>query len=240
MLGTFIDVGFGVIILIAFIVGISAGFSKQFSKPLCGLIAIFVAIILTALIHSLIAPLGFYIGLEEKAIGLFTADFYTQQATDVDSLSAILSSGYLRILVNVADKLWANMQAMEVSTLGVYFGKLLVKVVAQFIIWLVLYLAIKYLLFGIKYLMSKISQVVVFKSIDKILGIVWSFLLTYIIVVGIVLSVGELVLVKFLPNVATTVTDIVNQTALTKFFHNINVIGSFIADMLGWELLPVV
>lgn len=238
MIGTFIDVGFGVIILIAVIVGLSVGFSRQFSRPLVGLIAIFGAIGLTAVIYALISPLGFYIGLEEKAIGLFSADFYLEEASDAESLSLILSGGYLRLLCTTSELIWSNMVAMDTVTLGTYFGKLLVKVAAQFLIWLVLYLAIKYLLFGIKYLMTKISRVVVFKSIDKIFGLVWSLGLTYIVVISIILTVGELVLVQFFPDIADIAADYIAQTGMVKFLHNTNMVGSLISTVLNWSLLP--
>ena len=238
MIGTFIDIGFGVIILIAVIVGLSAGFSKQFSRPLVGLIAIFGAIGLTAVIYALIQPLSFYAGLEDKAIALFTADFYQQEATDAASLSEILSSGYLRLLATSSELIWGHMVAMETVTLGAYFGKLLIKVSAQFLIWLVLYLAIKYLLFGMRYLMTKISRVVVFKSIDKIFGLVWSLGLTYIVVVSVIMTIGELVVVQFFPNVASIATDYMSQTSMVKFLHNTNMIGSFVSTILNWSLLP--
>lgn len=238
MIGTFIDIGFGVVILIAVIIGLSVGFSRQFSRPMCGLIAIFGAIGVTAILYKLISPLGFYATLEQKATALFTKDFYTQEATDAESLAAILSSGYLRILTSSAELIWGGMQSIGATSLGAYFGKLLIKLSTQFILWLVLYLAIKYLLFGIKFLMTQISRVVVFKSIDKIFGLLWSLALTYIVVISIVLTVGELVLVKFFPNIADMLTTYMSQTTLVKFFHNTNVIGSFISDILKWSLLP--
>ena len=239
MIGTFIDIGFAVIILIAVLVGLAEGFSRQFSRPLCGLIAIFGAIGLTAFLYPLVAQFGFYGGLEEKATAIFTPDFYTQQASSADSLAAILSGGYLRILSSSSEMIWTNMQAMGATTLGEYFGRLLIKVAAEFLIWLVLYLAIKYLLFGIKYLMTKISRVVVFKSIDRIFGLVWSLAVTYIIVVSIILTTGELVLGQFLPDIANMAVDYIGQTSLVFFFHSTNVVGSFISDLLGWSLLAI-
>ena len=239
MIGTFIDIGFAVIILIAVFVGLAEGFSRQFSRPLCGLIAIFGAIGLTAFLYTLISPLGFYTGLEEKGIALFKADFYSQQASDADSLAVILSGGYLRILTSSSEMIWGNMQAMGVTTLGEYFGKLLIKVAAQFLMWVVLYLAIKYLLFGIKYLMTKIARVVVFKSIDKIFGLVWSLAITYIIVISLILTAGELVLGKFLPDIGNTVAEYIAQTSVVKFLHNTNMFGSFLSDILGWPLLAI-
>ena len=239
MIGTFIDLGFGAIILIAFFVGLGEGFSRQFSRPMCGLIALFGAIALTSVIYTFVSPLGFYIGLEEKATALFSAEFYTQQASDPESLAAILSGGYLRILSSSAEAIWGKMAAMGVTTLGSYFGKLLIKIAAQFIIWLVLYLAIKYLLFGIKYLMTKIARVVVFKSIDRIFGIIWSLAVTYIIVVSIVLTTGELVTNQFFPSIAELGTNYSAQTSVVKFLHSTNVIGSFIADILNWSLYTI-
>ena len=236
MIGTFIDLGFAAIILIAFFVGLGEGFSKQFSRPMCGLIAIFGAIALTAILYTFISPLSFYTGLEEKAISWFSDDFYTQQVTDAESLAAVLSGGYLRVLASSAELIWGNMVNMEVTTLGTYFGKLIIRVAAHFIIWLVLYLAIKYLLFGIKYLMTKIARVVVFKSIDRIFGIVWALTVTYIIIVGVVLTAGELVTSNFFPSVADLVSDYMRQTTLLSFFHGTNIIGSFLSDLIGWPL----
>ena len=236
MISTFIDIGFVAIFLIAFFVGLGEGFSKQFSKPLCGLIAIFGAAALTMVLHPLIASVGFYGGLEAKATGWFSAAFYSQEATDAASLQTILSSGYLRILSNSAESIWNNMADMQVTTLGAYFGKLIIKIAAYFIIWLVLYLVIKYLLFGIKYLMSKIARVVVFKSIDRILGIVWALAVTYIIVIGIVLTAGEMITSKFLPNIADLAISYLDKTTVAKFFHNFNMIGSFIASIINWPL----
>ena len=238
-MGTFIDIGFCVVVLIAFFVGVGEGFSRQFSRPLCGLVAIFGALGLTAFLYTIIAKLGFYAGLETKAIAWFKADFYSQSATDAVSLSEILSGGYLRLLSSSSEMIWGKMSAMGVSTLGEYFGKLIIKIATQFVIWLVLYLAIKYLLFGIKYLMSKIARVVVFKSIDRILGLVWSLALTYIILIGIILTTGELVLGKFFPSIAELVTTNIAQTTIVKFLHNTNLIGSFVSSLLKWPLLAV-
>ena len=238
-MGTFIDIGLAVIVLIAVFVGLAEGFSRQFSRPLCGLIAIFGAIALTAFLFTLISNLAFYTGLEAKAIGWFKADFYSQPATDVDSLSAILSAGYLRLLANSAEMIWGKMSAMGVATLGEYFGKSIMKLLAQFVIWLVLYLAIKYLLFGIKYLMTKIARVVVLKSIDRIIGLVWSLALTYIIVIGIILTTGELVLGKFFPAIADLVSSYIAQTTVVKLLHNTNVIGSLVSTILNWPLLTL-
>ena len=240
MIGTFIDIGIGVVILIAVIIGLAEGFSHQFSRPLCGLIAIFGAIGLAAFLYTIISPLDFYTALEAKATGWFTADFYTRQATDADSLAAILSDSYLRILSSSSGMIWAKMDAAGVTTLGEYFGGLIIKVATLFLMWLVLYLLIKYLLFGIKYLMTKIARVVVFKSIDKIFGLVWALALTYIVVISIVLTVGELVLGQFLPEMGNTVANFISKTTVVKFFHNTNVIGSFLSNLLGWPLLTVV
>ena len=239
MIGTFIDIGFVVIILIAFFVGVGEGFSKQFSRPLCGLIAIFGAIAVTAILYTFVAPLNFYIGLEEKAIGWFTAPFYTETAKDAQGLATVLSSGYLRLLAGQSELIWNGMANMGVYTLGEYFGKLIIKIAAQFIIWLVLYLAIKYLLYGIKYLMSKIARVVVFKSIDRIFGIIWSLTVTYIIVVGIILTAGELITSQFLPNIADIAANYLSQTTVVKFIHDTNIIGSFLSTFLGWPLFQI-
>ena len=243
-IGIIIDVVIGLAFLVALIVGLACGFCRQFSRPLVGLIAIIGGIALVAIIYPLIQSTGILNGFMEKASSWFTKDFYTTQIDSVETLQATISDNYLRILSSRSEQFYARMQGvldgvgMEM-TIGNFFGVVFVNVVIEFGMWIIFYIAIKYLIFGIKFLLEKITLVIVFKSVDKIFGFVWSLLLTYIIVIGVLLTTSEIVITKFFPDLTTNVAEVIGNSTLLNFFHGTNVLGSFIANILGVSLVPV-
>ena len=244
MIGIIIDVVIAVVILVAVIVGLARGFCRQFSRPLVGIISIVGAIALVTIVYPLITSTGILNGFMAKASGWFTPEFYKTKIDSVETLQATISDNYLRILSGSADRFYARMEGLLLGTdfditIGNFFGVTIVNIICELVMWIVFYLVIKYMLFGIKYLLKKITSVVVFKSIDKILGLIWSLAWTYVITVGIVLTTGEIVLGQFLPDFAAKVTPYMSQSVLLSFFHGTNVLGSFIANILGMNLLSL-
>ena len=243
-MGVFINIGIGVIIAIAAIVGLAVGFCRQFSKPLVGIVAILGAIILTMILYPLIFSTGIFDKFVAKACGWFTAEYYQRPVTDVETFQAAISDNYLRILSGSANWVFGQMKNVLTDsgldwTIGNFFGRAIVNIILEFSLWLILYLIIKYFLYGVKYLLSKITQVVVFKTIDRVLGLVWSLLWTYIIVVAVILTAGELVIVQFFPGFEPTAAGWIKDAALLKFFHDTNVFGSLIGNMLNIPLISV-
>lgn len=243
-IGIIIDIALGLVILVAVIVGLARGFCRQFSRPLVGLIAIIGGVALVAIIYPLIMSTGILDGFVVKASGWFKPEFYKVQIDSVETLQATISDNYLRILSGSAEQMFARMEGMLLGTpfdmtLGNFFGLTFVNVVIEFAMWIIFYIAIKYLLFGIKYLLEKITLVVVFKSIDKILGLAWSLAWTYIIVLGVLLTAGEIVISQFVPDFAPTFAEYIKQSSLLGFLHGTNVLGSFIANLLGMNLIAV-
>ena len=243
-IGIIVDILLGLAFLVALIVGLARGFCRQFSRPLVGLIAIIGGISLVAIIYPLIVDTGVLNGFMAKASSWFTKDFYTTQIDSVDTLQTTISDNYLRILSGHAEQFYGRMEGMLAGTdfemtIGNFFGVVFVNVVCEFGMWVIFYIAIKYLIFGVKFLLEKITLVVVFKSIDKIFGLVWSLAWTYIIVVGILLTTGELVINQFFPDLATNVADVISNSSILNFFHGTNVLGSFIANLLGKNLIAV-
>lgn len=239
-----IDGLLGIAILVAIIVGLARGFCRQFSRPLVGLFAIIGGAALTTLIYPLITSTGILNGFMQTAAGWFKPEFYRTTIDSVETLQATIADNYMRILSSSAESLYARMGAVLADTglemtIGNFLGVSFVNLICQFGMWVVFYIAIKYLLFGIRFLLKKITLVVVFKSIDKIFGLVWSLMWTYIIVVTITLTTGEIVLTRFLPDFAVKFADFVNQTTLLKLCHNSNVLGSYIAEMLGMSLVTL-
>lgn len=243
-LGVILNIGVGVLIAIAAIVGLAVGFCRQFSKPLVGIVSILGAMLLVAIIYPLIINTGILDGFIAKASGWFTAEFYTCPVTDIDSFRTAISDNYLRILSGSDEWVFARMTSvlegsgMEM-TIGNFFGRAIVNIIIEFAMWIVFYLIIKYFLYGVKYLLGKITQVIVFKSIDRILGIAWSLLMTYLIVVGIILTAGEIVIVQFFPGLEDTVAGWIRDASLLKLAHDTNVLGSFISNIMGMSLINV-
>lgn len=240
-MAVFVDIGICLIFAIALIVGAICGMCRQFSRPLVGLVSFAGAIVLVVVLYPLFANAGFMLSFIGKVSGWFSKPMYTQVVTNAEELTAAISGSYLSVLSGMAENMFARMEAMLAPTgleltIGNFFGKIIVNVIVEFAMWLIIYLAIKYLLFGVKYLLKKITSVVVFKSIDKIFGIIWSVAITYVIVIGIVFSLFEMILSRFLGDVAVTMTNFVAQTTVLKFFHNTNLLGSFLSNLLGWPL----
>ena len=242
--GLFIDLGLGAALLLAALVGILYGFCRQFSRALVSIISVISAIALVALVYPLIRQTGILNGFTGAAAGWFKPELYSTPITDAESLRATISNNYLRILSGTSDKMYERMVTMLGNysielTIGNFFGQIIVNVIFEFIMWLVFYLAIKYLLVGIKYLIEKITQVVVFKSIDKIIGIIWAAIWTYFIMIGVVLTTSEIVVAQFMPDYTTAFAGWIQNSTLLKFAHNTNVLGSFISNLLGTKLIDL-
>ena len=240
-LGLVFDIGIGIIIALAAIVGLITGFTKQFFRVLVGILAVLGSIILVRLLFPIIFNTGIFDKFVSTATGWFKAEFYLRRITDVDSLKSAISDNYLRILSGSADKVFgwmeSTLEGAEVMTIGSFFGKAFVNIVIGLSMWTIFYLVIKYFLYGVKYLLGKVTEVVVFKSIDRILGLVWSLVWTYIIVVGVCLTAGELIIVRFFPDAEQAVANVMSQSTLLSFAHNTNVLGSFLAQLLSMPMI---
>lgn len=242
--GNFIDIGIGVVILIAIVAGLARGFCKQFSRPLVVVISTIAAIFLVAIVYPLIIGTGILNGFIVKATSWFSGDFYTAPITNVEALRGIMTDNHLTFLSGSAHKIYNHMVLMLSKTsfdvtIGSYFGLIFVNIICEFGIWLVFYLVFRLLLHGIKYLLNKMTEVLVFKSIDKFFGLIWSLLCTYFIVVGIILTLSEIVITQFFPGIEATVANWISDSILLNFAHSTNALGSFIANLLGVNLITL-
>lgn len=240
-MGVIADIVICVIFAIALLIGVLRGFSKQFSRPLLVILSFVAAISLVALLYPLFADTSLMVGIIQGVSSWFSKPMYSVELMDAESLRQTVSGSYLAIFSPSADSMFNRMQNMLGKsglpiTFGNFFGKIIVNVVTEFLMWLLLYIAIKYLLKGVKYLSGKITQVVVFKTIDRVLGAVWAVALTYCIVIGIILTVVEL-LVSLSSGTVYFVTNLLDGSTILKFLHNTNLLGSFIAKLFGKQLI---
>lgn len=234
-MGLAIDIGIGVVVLVAAVIGLIKGFHNQFTKGLCSFLALCIAIALTVLIAPLVRPLGFYVGWQNSAAGWFSAEYFSAEVHSTEELTAVLEGTPLGILKNMSEQLYSDMQSMQLTTLGQFFGAAIINIIAAFVIWLILYLIIKFALYGVKRLLNKASEVPVLKTIDKIFGFIWAEAMTYLVVVVLILTIGEIVVIKFLPSNIETVRGVIESSHVLSFLHNFN-LGSVFAKLMGVDL----
>ena len=86
--------------------------------------------------------------------------------------------------------------------------------------------------------LQKIAQLPVFKPLDRILGAVWAVGITYVVLIGIVLTLAEIVVMKFAPDSTDAMLEFLKSSKLLSAANDTNVIGSLFADLLN-VTLPV-
>lgn len=235
-MATYVDIGIGAIFLIAIIVGIIKGFAKQFSSGICGFIGLVGAIGLTIIIMPALQAAGTLRGFASSAAGWFSGEAFTTAVANEEELTAVMSNGFLRILTSLSSRIWSAMEVNAMSTLGEYFGDMCARFITGIVIWIVLLLAIKFIFLGIKKLLEKLSKLPVLRTLDRIFGGIWSLLIAYIVVVSFISTAMEIVIIKWMPNLHTTLEDIVNNSAVFQVLHDTNIIGSYIARLVGVDL----
>lgn len=235
-IGTYIDIAIVAIFCIAFIVGVAKGFLKQLSGFLCGFIAFVGAVALTVVIMQPLSQTEFFLDFATTASGWFQGEYFSEEIHSLEDLNTVLSTaGGWRILAFMSETIFTDMAELGITTLGGFLGSVAASLIAGFVIWLVLYIALKFLFKGIKALLLKISHLPVIKSIDKIFGALWSVVATYIILIVFCLTSAEVVVLKFLTteedaSIWETITTYIQSSQILTFLHNSNVIGSIIAE----------
>lgn len=235
-MATYVDIGIGAIFLIAIIVGIIRGFAKQFSSGICGFIGLVGAIGLTLIIMPALQSAGTLNGFSSSAAGWFSGEAFTTTVASEEELIGVMSNGFLRILTSLSSRIWTTMETNSMTTLGAYFGDLCARLITGIVIWIVLLLVIKFIFLGIKKLLEKLSKLPVLRTLDRIFGGIWSLLLAYVVVVSFITTALEIVIVKWMPNLQETLQSIVNESTVFQVLHDTNIIGSYIARMIGVDL----
>ena len=235
----YVDIAISAILAIAIIVGIIRGFTKQFVGGFCWFIGLVGSIGLTLLIVPALVKDGILNSFSGMAAGWFSGEEFTAQITTQEELlSALSSSGFLRILTteSISGRIWATMSQSQMTTLGAYFGSICAKFIAGFVIWLVLLLIFKLLFWGVRKGMEKLSKLPVLRTLDRIFGAIWSLAIAYVIIVVFITTAVEIVIVKWLPNMQETLLAIVSNSSVFQLLHDTNVIGTYLARLLNVDL----
>ncbi|MDE7454419.1 MAG: CvpA family protein, partial [Clostridia bacterium] len=120
---------------------------------------------------------------------------------------------------------------------GMYVGNLCANLIVGVVVWIALLLIIKLIFWIIKKLLLKLAKLPVLRVFDRIFGALWSLVIAYVIVVCIVLTVAEIVIIKFGgEGLQNTMIQIVNESTVFKFIHDTNLIGEYIANLFNIDL----
>lgn len=236
----YVDIGIGAILLIAIIIGLIKGFAKQFTKGLCGFIGFVGAVALTVIIIPTLHNSGALNGFAGTAAGWFSGEeFVTTISTQEDLINTLNSSGFLSILTNenISGRIWSTMSGAGMSTLGEYFGDVCARLISGVVLWIVLLIIIKFIFLGIRKGFEKLSALPVLRTLDKIFGVLWSVAIAYVVLVVIIITAVEIAAVKWLPeNIQETLRALTETTTVFKTLHSTNVVGAYIARLVGIDL----
>lgn len=234
-MATYIDIALSAILVLSVLIGLIRGFAKQFTKGFCSLIGLVGSAALTILIVPALHSAGTLNGFANTAAGWFTDEAFVTTVSNADELVAVMSSGVLKILSGMSQRIWSSMESMQIYTLGAYLGDMCARFIVGFAVWLVLLLLIKFLFFGIKKLLEKMSRLPVLHTLDRVFGMIWSFGIA-LIFVFLLISAAEIVIVKWVPNLQETLQETVTSSSVYQLLHNINIIGEYLGQLVGVDL----
>lgn len=229
-----LDIVLIVFLLVTVIIGLKKGFAKMISGPLCIIAALGGSVALVILLTGLVQSLDLFAQLNATIAGWFAQPLMTFEVGSAEALGQLLTTedaGAFSVLAGLTTQIYDGMQQAGIFTLGGYLGYLISTAIAGFVIWLVSYIALKYICLGLKKLLCWIASLPVLKSIDKIIGAVFSIAVGYIIVFGVIYSAFAIVCAKFFPDFGQQVIVLVDGSTLFSYVHHTNFIGDFLCKM---------
>lgn len=231
-LGLIIDIGLGALVLLSAIVGVIKGFSKQFTSSLRKFIALCGAIALVALVSAPLRNAEFYKSMVNGAAGWFKNDLYTTVVSSSEDLKTALGNSSLKFLAALSDPIYNAMSQANAQTLGLFLGRAIVNIISSFILWLAFYLVLKFMLLGIYKLLRKASDLPVLNTIDRIFGLLWAVVLSYIVIIVFTLTTIQMILRTFAPDFYGTFQNVISQTTVLKALDDYNIIGKLILEFV--------
>ena len=229
-----LDIVLIVFLVVALIIGLKKGFAKMISGALCIIIALGGSVAAAAILTGVVQGLDFFAQFHAITTSWFALPAMTVEVESAEVLANVLSAdgaGIFSVMTGLATQIFDGMQQAGLNTLGAYLGYLVSTAIIAFGIWLVSYIILKYVSLGLKKLLCLIANVPVIKSIDRIVGAVFSVTDGYIVVFGVIYSAFGIVCAMFFPELGATVALMANQSALFTYVHNTNFIGEFLCGL---------
>ena len=237
MTGTVIDIILGVILLIAIISGLVKGLSGQFTVILCALAATIFATVLTTMLSHPIMNIPVIASWQSIPTGWFTqeplntaVDLTMSAELGAQKIAELLGETPLSFMSFFSATIYSAMVSKSLATIAQFFGAFLLETFIDIVLWIVLYIAVYYLLRGFRALIRKIAEVPFFRVLDRLFGIIWSVAMTYLVIVVLLLTGTEIVIAKWFADFQPTFYQYVEQSVLLSNAHSTNVLGAMIAQ----------
>ena len=234
--GIIIDVCLIAVFLIAVVIGLVKGFNKVFMGFLSEIGGLAVAAALCSVIANKLLAIPQFANLSLTFANIFKAETANVTVTSLEELSALLTSGVWGLLAGKADYIWLKMQTYSTETLAAYGGYVMLKAITIFVCFIVLLLLVRFVLNTICKLFQKLNKHTVFKVLNMILGVVWAFSITYLLVVGVLLTGAEIVISKFMADNIAGIQAAIGDSAILKLLHDTNFIGRLISNSFSIPL----
>lgn len=231
------------IFLVALIVGTVKGFSRQFSVGVCVLLGCIGATAATWLLSDIVMNIPFVNSLHTTFAGWFKAE---QLNTVVDTslsvkegtaaVSALLGETTFKFMSLFSETIYTAMVSSQVNTIAAMFGLIIVEIIADIVMWIVFFIVVYYIFRALRMLLMRITEIGLFRLIDRLIGAVVAVAITYCIVVVILMTGAEVVLAKWLTQWEQPFYNIVEQSPVLTFLHSTNVLGGMLAKAMGMTL----
>lgn len=222
------------IAVLAVIIGLKKGFAKMITNALCVMVAFAGAFVGAIIVTNLLKETTLFANFQGITTRWFSQPLMTAQVTSQEHLAQLLASeeaGIFSSLSALSAQIFDGIQKAGVESLGGYFGSLLANVIFGFGAWLVCYIALKYILLGLKLLIRLLARVPVLKSIDKIFGAVISIVVWYVLAIGVTYTAFVVVCAMFFPQLGQQVCALVDSSMLFTYVHHTNFVGQFVCDL---------
>lgn len=231
------------IFLIALIVGMAKGFSRQFSVGVCALLGFVGATAATWLLSDTVMNIPFVHSLHTTFAGWFKAeqlnavvDTTMSVADGTAAVSALLGETSFKFVSFFSETIYNTMVASQVDTIAAMFGLVIVEMIVDIVMWIVFYLIVYYIFRALRMLLLRITEIGVFRVVDRLIGAVVAVAICYCVLVVIVMTGTEVALAKWATDWEKPFYDIVEQSPVLTFLHSTNVIGGMLAKAMGMTL----
>ena len=208
-----LDVALGIVALIVLFAGILRGFLKVFNKWASFFAVIFGLIFLTGTVASLIGKTG----LEKYFVGLFEGSFSGEKFSaavekgNVDGFrTALHDCGVPAFFASILSTLLKGLLPAESVSLGTFLSQTITTIILNVIAAILLIIVIMLLLFIIKKVLLKLQVFTPVKVLDRIFGVIISFVIYaffVILIFGIIAYLNKIIDIGFLQKIEDYILD---------------------------------
>ena len=234
--GIIIDLALVVVFMVALIIGLVKGFNKLFMGFLAELGGLAIAGALCVVIANKLLSVPQIHAFADTIGTWFKKPNLNVEIGSLEELTTLLSTGVLRLLAGRSELLWSKMQLHSTNTLAGLYGHFILKAFTILICFIVVLILVRLVVNLICSLLQKLNKFTAWKIVNMLLGAVWTTVVAYILVVGVLLTGAELAISHWMADSIPVIQSALAESIILKILHNTNIIGQFISQSLAIPL----